>query len=68
MEELIASSQAAVDTLSNAMQTNQGASSSGIYAVMWVTLIVWCGIFFYLFYLDRQIKKVKNKINIKEKF
>lgn len=66
MEGITTVAQTAIDTLSRAVQTNQSDSSSGIFIVMWVTLIVWGGLFAYLFYLDRQIKKVKNKIDIKE--
>ncbi len=66
MEEIMIAAQAAIDTVAGAAQSNQDASSSGIQVVMWVTLIVWGGLFVYLFYLDRQIKKVKNKIDIEE--
>jgi CcmD family protein len=57
--------QTVVDTVNNVMPTEQNGSS-GIQVVMWVTLIVWGGLFLYLVYIDRQIKKVKNKIEIKE--
>lgn len=57
--------QTVVDTVNNVMQTEQ-SGSSGIQVVMWVTLIVWGGLFLYLVYIDRQIKKVKNKIDVSE--
>ena len=57
--------QTALDTV-NGSQPIEGSASSGIYVVMWVTLIVWIGLFAYLFYLDRQIKKIKNKIDIEK--
>ncbi len=34
-----------------------------IYVVLAVTLIVWLGVFFFLLYLDRQLKQVKDKID-----
>jgi CcmD family protein len=58
--------QVAIDTVASAAQSNQEASSPGIQVVMWVTLIVWGGLFAYLFYLDRQVKKIKNKIDIEQ--
>jgi len=65
LEEIITVAQTAIDTLNNS-QVNQSSEPSGIYVVMWVTLIVWIGLFSYLYYLDRQIKKVKNKIEIEK--
>ena len=65
MSEITTIAQTVVDTVNNVMQPEQN-SSSGIQVVMWVTLIVWGGLFLYLVYIDRQIKKVKNKIEIKE--
>jgi CcmD family protein len=65
VNEMTTIAQTVVDTVNNVMQPEQN-SSSGIQVVMWVTLIVWCGLFLYLVYLDRQIKKVKNKIEIKD--
>lgn len=40
-------------------------AGADIYIVMAVTLIVWGGIFFYLLYLDRKVKYLKRKIDIK---
>lgn len=65
LEEIITVAQTALDTV-NSSQAMESFGSSGIYVVMWVTLIVWIGLFSYLFYLDRQIKKVKNKIEIEK--
>jgi len=65
LEEIITVAQTALDTV-NSSQAMESSGSSGIYVVMWVTLIVWIGLFSYLFYLDRQIKKVKNKIEIEK--
>jgi len=31
------------------------------YVVMIVTLIIWVGLFFYLFSLDRKVKKLEEK-------
>lgn len=56
--------QVGVDTLTSAMQSDQSSSSSQTQTVMWVTLIVWAGLFFYLFYLDRQIKRVKERVEV----
>lgn len=48
-------------------QMTQGAAQemagSNIYIVLIVTLIVWGGLFFYLMYLDRKLKHLKNKID-----
>lgn len=43
----------------------QEVAGADIYIVMAVTLIVWGGIFFYLLYLDRKVKYLKKKIDIK---
>lgn len=61
LEEIITVAQTALDTVNNS-QVNQASESSGIYVVMWVTLIVWGGLFLYLLYLDRQIKKIESSI------
>lgn len=37
-------------------------AGSDIYIVMIVTLIVWGGVFFYLFYLDSKLKAIKKKV------
>lgn len=41
----------------------QEMAGSNIYIVLIVTLIVWGGLFFYLMYLDRKLKHLKNKID-----
>jgi CcmD family protein len=33
-----------------------------IYVVLIIVLIVWTGVFAYMFYLHREIKKLKGKI------
>lgn len=43
----------------------QKVAGADIYIVMVVTLIVWGGIFFYLLYLDRKVKYLKKRIDIK---
>lgn len=62
LQEIITAAQTAIDTVNNS-QLNESSTSSGIYVVMWVTLIVWGGLFLYLLYLDRQIKKIKSGVN-----
>lgn len=37
-------------------------SNNAIYIVMIIVLIVWAGIFFYLFSLDRRIKSVEKEL------
>lgn len=32
----------------------------GLTFVMWVNLIIWCGIALYLFILDRRVKKLEE--------
>jgi len=39
---------------------------SDIYIVLIVCLIIWGGIFFYLFYLSKELKKLKQKIDFDE--
>ena len=39
---------------------------SDIYVVLVVCLIIWTGIFFFLFHLDRQVKKIKEKLVFKD--
>ncbi len=41
---------------------------SGIYVVLIVCLIIWGGIFSYLFYIDKQLKNIKQKLEFKEDF
>jgi len=37
-------------------------SNNAIYIVMIIVLIVWAGIFFYLFSLDKRIKNVEKEL------
>lgn len=37
-------------------------SENAIYIVMIIVLIVWAGIFFYLFSLDKRIKNVEKEL------
>lgn len=39
-------------------------AGSDIYIVMFVTLIVWVGIFFYLVNIDSKLKQIRNKMDI----
>ncbi len=41
---------------------------SDIYVVLVICLLIWGGIFFYLLHLDRQIRKLRQKIGFKEDF
>lgn len=41
----------------------QFLSQNAIYIVMIIVLIVWAGIFSYLFSLDKRIKKVEKEMN-----
>ncbi len=36
---------------------------SDIYVVLVVCLIIWAGVFSYLFYLDRQLKKLQLQLD-----
>lgn len=38
-----------------------------IYVVLSITLIIWIGIFGYMMHLDKEVKDVKNKIDVLEK-
>jgi len=38
-------------------------SDNAIYIVMIIVLIVWTGIFLYLFNLDKRIKSIEKEIN-----
>lgn len=61
MEDLAADVQTVVDTVNNLQPTSNSAGAD-IYVVLWITLIVWIGIFLYLIRLDRKLKKLKQKI------
>ena len=39
---------------------------SDIYVVLIIYLMIWGGIFFYLLHLDRLLKKIRQKVDIKE--
>ena len=39
---------------------------SDIYVVLVICLLIWGGIFFYLLHLDRSLKKIKQKVELKE--
>lgn len=58
--------QTVADTVANTMGGGRmdQTSASDIYVVLSITLIVWLGLFFYLVYLDRQVKKVKERVDI----
>ncbi len=34
-----------------------------IYTVLIIILIIWAGIFGYMFYLDNEVKKISSRIN-----
>ncbi len=38
-----------------------------IYTVLIITLIIWAGIFGYMFYMDREVQRLKNKLENFEK-
>jgi CcmD family protein len=46
-----------LDGLYNFLQSN------AIYIVMIIVLIVWVGIFFYMFALDKRLKSIEKEIN-----
>jgi len=46
-----------LDGLYNFLQDN------AIYIVMIIVLIVWIGIFFYMFALDKRLKTIEKEIN-----
>ena len=53
-------------TLGATPQTQEKIVGENIYIVMIVTLIVWLGIFFYLFYLDRKVKTLSERMESKQ--
>lgn len=61
MVDLAADVQTVVDTVNN-LQSTSNSAGADIYVVLWITLIVWIGIFLYLIRLDRKLKKLKQKI------
>ena len=38
-----------------------------IYVVLIIILIIWCGIFGYLLYIDKEVKKLSEKLKKLEK-
>lgn len=38
-----------------------------IYVVLIIILIIWCGIFGYMFYIDKEVKNLTKKIKKMEK-
>ena len=46
-----------MDGLYNFLQNN------AIYIVMIIVLIVWAGIFFYMFALDKRLKSIEKELN-----
>ena len=42
------------------------AVGQNIYVVLAVTLIVWLGVFFFLLYLDHQLRQVKHRVEWQE--
>jgi CcmD family protein len=65
LNDLVSGVQTVVDTVNN-MQVMQKSAGSDIYIVLWITLIVWVGIFLYLVRLDRKLKKLKQNIEFDE--
>ncbi|HEY6437560.1 MAG TPA: CcmD family protein [Ignavibacteriaceae bacterium] len=50
-----------MDGLYNFLQNN------AIYIVMIIVLIVWVGIFFYMYALDKRLKSIEKEINGEKK-
>lgn len=57
---------ALADSTISAMPAQQTATGGSIYTVMAVTLLIWGGVFFYLFYLDKKLNRVKRKMEHSE--
>ncbi|NOX36013.1 MAG: CcmD family protein [Calditrichaeota bacterium] len=55
-----------LNVLGMLMQPETKPVGQNIYVVLAVTLIVWLGVFFFLIYLDRQLKQVKQKVEWQE--
>jgi CcmD family protein len=51
------------DTLMQTVTPQVKVVGEDIYIVMYVTLIIWLGVFFYLLYMDRKLKQIDKKIN-----
>ncbi len=54
------------DSTISAMPAQQSSTGGSIYVVMTVTLLIWGGVFFYLFYLDKKLNRVKRKMEYSE--
>ncbi len=57
---------ALADTVAALGQPPVKSVGEDIYIVMFVTLIVWGGVFFYLLYLDRKLKAIRERMKIDE--
>ncbi|GEM_PF-5550405 len=57
---------ALADTTLSAMPAQPSSTGGNIYVVMTVTLLIWGGVFFYLFYLDKKLNRVKRKMEHSE--
>lgn len=57
---------ALADTAAALNQAPVKSVGEDIYIVMIVTLIVWGGVFFYLMYLDRKLKAIRERVEIDE--
>lgn len=55
-----------IDSTKTIAQTTKETAGEDIYIVMIVTLLIWGGLFFYLFYLDRKVKALSERIEIDE--
>lgn len=64
MTNLLANIQTVMDTAQNSTAAGNAAGSD-IYVVLWITLIVWIGIFFYLIHLDKKLRIIKQKLDFK---
>jgi CcmD family protein len=51
------------DTLMQTMTPQVKVVGEDVYIVMYVTLIIWLGVFFYLFYMDQKLKQINKKVN-----
>lgn len=46
----------------NIQTVQEEVAGADVYVVLTVTLLVWAGVFFYLLFLDRKVKFLKEKI------
>jgi len=54
------------DSTKTLAQTAKETAGEDIYIVMIVTLLIWGGLFFYIFFLDRKVKALSERIEIDE--